>query len=70
MTLLSFFQTWDNLETTDGKRNIAAAPGGNKEREQLKKIKTKTLINSYAECYPGYLWITCIFFIMNDNISF
>ncbi|KAK2147217.1 hypothetical protein LSH36_563g01078 [Paralvinella palmiformis] len=50
-----FSKTWDNLETTDGKRNIAAAPGGNKEREQLKKIKTKTLINSYAECYPGMM---------------
>lgn len=35
-----------------------------REEEQLKKLKSRTEIDSYAECYPGYsicdLWISIL----------
>lgn len=50
-----FGKTWDSLETADSKRNTTQMSSSNKEKEQMKKIKTKICINSYAECYPGMM---------------
>ena len=40
----------------------------NKEDDRLKKLKSKTEIDSYAECYPGFVQqFICYVFNNNNN---